>query len=315
MKKRFCFFIIVSMFIFLLGCSNEKIKVESSSERIIHSQISFEHNQQKFEVINYYQEVRDFLKAAKEQPTNLESLYKQSVLDSFRQNGVGYDQLSDWMFTTPSDTEALEVVMNKLIDDQDLINDLIKVALLDSATLLPGGNKTIHILPAIPELSSSMKEMNYVYGVAWNKDSMLILIDPSFTEEDLKLTIAHEYHHLIAMENGMGFTLLERSILEGKADLFAKIQYPNGEVPWNAPLPYSENAWKIFEGNLDSTDSELWFKFTNGNSYQGIAKWSNYRIGYQIMMNFIEENPDVSIKDWTEMSAKDILLKSNYTNH
>jgi uncharacterized protein YjaZ len=65
--------------------------------------------------------------------------------------------------------------------------------------------------------------MNYVNGYAWNQNILVIMIDPSFLEEHLKYTIAHEYNHVVAMENNEAYTLLEGTILEGKADTFAKM--------------------------------------------------------------------------------------------
>ncbi|MEK3996697.1 DUF2268 domain-containing putative Zn-dependent protease [Psychrobacillus sp. FSL K6-2365] len=318
MKKVFYFCITLSMSIFLISCSNESEKFESSSDRIIQSPIAFKHGEQEFEIINYYQETLDFLKATKEQPDNLEVLYKQSVLDTLRKNGFGYSELSDWMFTTPSDIEALEETMSKLIDKQVLLNDSIKEALLESATLLPGGNKTIHVLPSWPEFGASMKEVNYVGGYVWNKDSILIQIDPSFLEEDLKYTVAHEYHHTVyrEMNADIWYSLLENTLVEGKADIFAKTIYPNVYVPWSEPLIEQENqkVWEIFRENMESTDSSFIEGFTHGNPYYGIPQWSTYRIGNQIMQSFLDENSGLSIEEWTKVSESDIFQKSKYYN-
>jgi uncharacterized protein YjaZ len=109
-------------------------------------------------------------------------------------------------------------------------------ALKDSSDKLPGEDKSIYVLPSIPEFKSDLKNMNYVAGEVWNKNTIVILIDPSFIDENLKYTIAHEYHHVVAMEDAEAYTLLERSILEGKADTFAKMIYPDVEIPWLEPL-------------------------------------------------------------------------------
>lgn len=312
----FCFFIIISLSFFLISCSNESEKVESSSERIIQSPKLFEHKEQEFEIINYYQEFVDFLEKAKEQPKNLEVLYKQSVLDSLKQNGFGYSELSEWMFTAPTDIESLVESMDLLIEKQDVLNKSIKDALLESAELLPGENKTIHVLPAIPEFKEALKETDYVGGFVWNKTSMLILIDPSFVEEDLKYTVAHEYHHTVykEMNADVWYTLLEKALVEGKADTFAKTIYPNIDVAWNEPLEVKDyqKVWQIFNENLDSTDSTLVQGFTDGNPYYGIPQWATYKIGNQVMQSFLEENSNLSIEEWTEMPEIDIFQKSKY---
>ncbi|MBW9235456.1 DUF2268 domain-containing protein, partial [Leptospira santarosai] len=99
-----------------------------------------------------------------------------------------------------------------------------------------------------------------------DKNTIIILIDPEFLEEHLKYTVAHEYHHGVALGHTGVYSVLDRSVLEGKADAFAKMIYPNVEVPWIEPLtgPAKEQAWKLFMENLDSNDSELWYEFFNG---------------------------------------------------
>ncbi|WP_313894412.1 DUF2268 domain-containing putative Zn-dependent protease [Psychrobacillus sp.] len=305
-------FILMCYSVLLVSCSNEKEEVGSPRE--VENPFVFKHNEQEFKINNYFQEFEVFLEKAEKQPDKLEKLYKESVIEVLRENGIGYNELSEWMFITPIDVEALEKSVVALIDKQDLINTSIKEALSTSSEQLPGGNKTIHVMPAIPEFSATMKEMKYVTGEVRYKNSMLILIDPAFSEEDLKHTIVHEYHHLIVKENGYDSTLLDRSVTEGKADLFAKMQYPDTDVPWIEPLTgYSkEQGWKLFMENLDSTDTGLWYEFTNGNHYKGLDKWSNYKIGYQIMESFLKENPNVTIEEWTKMPAEDILLNSEY---
>ena len=172
------------------------------------------------------------------------------------------------------------------------------------------------MLPSRPEDYAAMKQVNFVSGFAWSKNSIVIIIDPSFTEIDVKHTVAHEYHHVVYMETkgSSYFTLLEQSVLEGKADTFAKLIYPEIEVPWIKPFEGEdhEKVWNIFKENLNSTDTEITQDFHNGNARKGIPTWSKYKIGYQIMKSFLDENPDVTLEDWTRMTAKDIYSKSAY---
>jgi len=315
MKKIYCFFVLISLLAILFSCSNETEKVLSPPERG-QNPVVFKHNKQEFKIFNYYQEFQDYLNNAKEQPANLDELYKQSIHEALRKNGFGYSQLSDWMFTTPTDLEATAESIDSLINKQNSINNSIKEALIESSELLPGENKTIHVLPAIPEFNAAIKEINYVGGFVWQKDSMLILIDPLFLEEDLKSTVAHEYHHTVYKETNpnVWYTLLENSIVEGKADVFAEMIYPNTDVAWSEPLSDYDNekVWKIFMENLDSKDSTIIQGFINGNPYYGIPQWSSYKIGKQIMERFLEENPNLPIEEWTKMSESNIFSKSKY---
>ncbi|WP_205961753.1 DUF2268 domain-containing protein [Psychrobacillus vulpis] len=314
MKKLSRFFIAICFSFLLFGCSDKTESAESSTKQSIQSPLVFQHNEQEFKVYTYYEEFENFLESAKKQPDNLDALYTQAVVEAFRSN-PGYAFLEDnWMLTTPTDIEELEKTIDALIDKQKLITDSIVAALKESADRLPGGNKSVYLLPFLPEFKPDLKVMNYVTGEAWNKNTIIITIDPLFLVDDLQYTIAHEYHHVVAMEYRDSYTLLERSVLEGKADAFAKMVYPNVQVPWIEPLTgYSEEQGrKLFIENLDSTDTGLWYEFFKGNHYRGLDVWSNYKIGHEIMEGFLEKNPDVPVEEWTQMPAEDILLKSEY---
>ena len=218
---------------------------------------------------------------------------------------LGIPRLNHPILTAPQDLEALGEIIGNLTEKKTLINDLIIEALIESSDILPGENKFIYVLPYNPQYD--------VTGEAFNKYTTIIMIDPLFLEDDLKYTVAHEYHHLVAMESEVGNTLLESVILEGKADTFAEMMYPTVDVSWSEPLTgdYEKESWKIFYENLDSDDYEIWEDFYVGNESKGILPWTNYIIGYQIMESFLIENPDVSLEEWTRMPAKDIYTKSN----
>ncbi|GAA0501845.1 hypothetical protein GCM10008986_31720 [Salinibacillus aidingensis] len=163
-----------------------------------------------------------------------------------------------------------------------------------------------------------MKWMKGVSGIAWNKDFILIQIAPPFFDENsLKNTVAHEYHHSVFFENNdnsSSLTLLEEVMLEGRADTFARLMYPSTETPWSdfSSQHLEETTWKAFRENLNSTDASIKDDFFYGNSSRGIPDRSSYKIGNKIMDRFIQKNPDVSIAEWTEMSADEILNKSKF---
>lgn len=312
MKKIRCFSIFIILSFLLGSCSNEVEKIENHPEEANENPVIFKYKEQEFKIYSYYQEFEDFLESAKKQPDKLEELYAQSIIKPVSSDLGLHHINNNWMLTAPRDLETMDELMMELMVKKTIINELIVEALKDSSKQLPGGNKSIYVLPYTPESKSMMKTENSVSGEAWNKDTMLIIIDPSFLDKDLKHVIAHEYNHLVAMENNKAETLLEGIILEGKADTFAKTIYPNVDTPWIKPLTgyYKEESWKIFKENIDSVDSEIWTDFLYGNRGKGILPWTNYKIGYEIMEGFLKENPDVSINDWTKMSAEEILLKS-----
>lgn len=316
MKKVYYLFILMSFSVLLASCSNETEKVEILHEVEVENPLVFKHNEQEFKIINYFQLYLDYIEQVKKQPNNLEEIYKQSIGGQLHVEGFGYDATDDPIFTTSTNIEAMEKSVLSLIENQSKIDSLIKEALKESVDKLPGGNKSVYVFPGNPDYEASMKAMGNVSGMAWDANRILIFINPSFVEQDLKHTVAHEYHHVIYMsgDNAKWFTLLERSILEGKADTFAKNLYPTVHYSYLDPLTgyYEQEGWRTFFENLNSTDASILNEFYYGKRMKGIAEYTTYRIGYQIMESFLKENPNVTIEEWTKMPAEDILLNSKY---
>lgn len=183
-----------------------------------------------------------------------------------------------------------------------------------SVDKLPGGDKKIHIMPVTPEIFQYGEDIGNTAGYAWNKNSIVLLVGSAFHKEDLQYTVAHEYHHVINMDiaGSSWYTLLEQSVLEGKADTFATMLYPEVNTPWTKPFTEQENnkVMDIFSANLDSTNTDLAGDFLNGNRWKGIPVWSRYKIGYQIMEEFRTNNPSITVEEWTKIPAKEILEKS-----
>ncbi len=313
MKKISSFTLVISLSFLLFSCSYETEKIESPTPDMDENPIVFKHNEQEFKIYSYYDEFEGFLESAKKQPDNMDELYEEAIVKPISSD-MGIPRLKHWMLIPPEDVEAMEELMGNITEKKTLINELVIEALKESSDLLPGEDKFIYVLPSTPQYKSSLKKVNYVTGEAFNKYTMIILVDPSFLDIDMKHTIAHEYHHLVAMESEVGDTLIEKVVLEGKAEAFSKKMYPSIDVPWVKPLTgyYKEESWKIFNENLNSADYEVWTDFFYGNRGKGILPLSNYKIGYEIMESFLIENPDVSLEEWTQMPAEDIYAKSNF---
>lgn len=316
MKNAFRWINLVTILVILASCSNEAEKIEKPTTPIISSPEVYIEGEQKFEIYTYYQSFLDFLDQAEKQPDNMEEIYKETVLSSFKEKGFSYDDFSAEIFHTPSDLVELRKTIEVLIEKQVELNTSIKEALATSVDSLQGGDKKIHIMPTIPEMSYSMEDMGLTSGYAWNKNTIVLLVGPSFQKGDLQYTVAHEYHHVVYMETpgSSWYTLLEQSVLEGKADTFASMLYPEVETPWIEPITDKENkkVMEIFSANLDSTNTDLTLDFLNGNQWKGIPLWSRYKIGYQIMEAFQTEYPQMKVEEWTKMPAKEILEKSNF---
>ncbi|MDL4839477.1 DUF2268 domain-containing protein [Aquibacillus rhizosphaerae] len=323
-RRVYRFFSLI-LILLMVSCSNDTAQENENtgSKAILNSEpVTFVHNKHEFKVVYYFAEFLNYIEKAEQEPGNLDELYIESVLNPFSKDVFGeyYGETlsSNWGLGTPTNTEILKRYNEALLEDQDKINSLIVEALKKSVNELPPGtDKTVYVFPANPKNASVMKWIKGVSGLTWNKDFFLIQIAPSFLNEDmLKLAVAHEYHHSVLFEDKDNYnntTVLGEVLLEGRADKFSRILYPEIEPPWSHFSPSQEEAtWNLLNENIDSTDYSIIDDLFNGVRSKGIPDRSNYKIGYAIMTNFIQKNPDITILEWSKMSPIEILEKSNY---
>lgn len=323
LNKKKLIAIVVTLLLILFGCSdNNSNEDNQTNELAIQSPINFTYNEQDYSIIPFYREYLNYIEEAKKQEVNLSELYHQTVKQPFLVNAFGKEfkdsELEDWTLTTPTAIDKLEETVNLLIKNQNSINKLVEETLKESSDNLKGGKKSVYIIPANPSNTSTMKFLNGVTGVTWEKDVILIQIDPTLLKDEyLKYCLAHEYHHSVFMEtNELPYrTTLEHDvILEGKADAFAKNLYQDINIEWHefTTSQMEVETWKFFKENADGiglTSKEILF---NGSITKDIPERANYTLGNKIMDSFIEENPNTPTEEWTDMTVNEILEKSNY---
>lgn len=130
--------------------------------------------------------------------------------------------------------------------------------------------------------------------------------------------MAHEYHHTVNILHNsvpIEYNILDLTMQEGKADSFASIVYPETKVIWKEPLSNDEEAKVLEELSVygKSMDFIIYDKLVYGNKRKDIPRFSNYKIGYLITESYIENNPDISILEWTKKGAKEIVAGSKYS--
>ncbi|WP_142354015.1 DUF2268 domain-containing protein [Fredinandcohnia onubensis] len=322
-KRLILFFIFSVIAVLLIGCTNKTIEVESPKDLNIKNPPIVKNGNQEFRIIPFYSQILDYIESVSEieQHEKMEEHYYQKVVEPFQLDTLGKGE-GHWIkdhfaFATPKDIKTLEEFVYSLIDNQDEINKTIEQALIKSSNTLPGVNKRVYLFPPNPDNMDGINLMGGVSGVGVSKDVFIIRIDPSSFKEDLlEYIVAHEYNHTIYMEGGnvnWKNTLLDSIILEGKADTFAKSLYPDINIPWIEPLSAQteKEVWKNLEYDLWSIDSLINDDYF-GNPNKGIPHWTNYKIGYQIVNSFLEKNPTTPVRDWTLLSAEEILSNSKY---
>ncbi|MGE7921276.1 DUF2268 domain-containing protein [Viridibacillus sp. NPDC093762] len=316
--KRFISLVILTS-LFLIGCTSENaqdIQIPNK-ENLTQKEVSFSHEGKTFKIIPFYGEYLEYAKYSKENPKESnKNVYSEKVLSSIKEKS-SINFLLDYPFLPTNDLERIEENTNFLLKNQDKINECIKDALIKSAELLPGDDINIFILPIRKEDQFAVDKMQGVAGNTFSSNTIFLLIDSTYTEEMLRYTVAHEYHHTVNIllnADQAFYSLFDSTISEGKADSFAEIVYPNIKAPWTEPLP-NETFEKVLievKNKIDSTSINDYNQLFNGDSTKGIPLWSNYKIGYEITQNYIKNNPEVPVPKWTGLLSKDLLRNSDY---
>ncbi|ANU16448.1 hypothetical protein BBI11_04975 [Planococcus maritimus] len=195
----------------------------------------------------------------------------------------------------------------------------IDEALKKSAEMLPGSDKTVHVFPANPAYTHGKTEELNPSGMALEQDVMVLFATPILLEEGLQHTIAHEYFHMIDMQRGtaedpINTTLLETAVMEGKAEAFAEIIYPESKLDWiaNADEKITEETKMLFLKEKDSAEVEVWNDFYYGNAVTKVPIFASHMIGYDIMQKFLTQHPNMPVEEWLELTAEEVLAGSGY---
>lgn len=294
MKIRACFIsIFVIMTAFLMSCSLEEKETNGPEDHLR----TFTYKDQDFDVITYEEEFNDYVEQM-EDAEDYSSVYQSTVLDSFRSQAFGEDggyslvSAEDWHFAPPENKKSLEKTVDYFEKELPYIIDEIKTGIQDSVYVLPGGDKKIHVLPMNPDNVFGRGTVDDLSGVTWNEEFLLVMVGRNFSAEELKHLIAHEYHHTVYNEmHESDFTLLESSVVEGKAEVFAAMVYPDVQSSATEPLRggYKEKTSEIFLEYADSTDPIVHGDFLFGFPSEGIPERAMYRIGYQMVNKVVEK--------------------------
>ncbi len=133
-----------------------------------------------------------------------------------------------------------------------------------------------------------------------------------YSKKSIENTVAHElnhtiyyYHHYDDFNN---YTLLDEVLLEGLAENFRE-EYFDPEVSKWAGALTKDQAFDVLKESkdiLESRDQKVIKEFLFGNDkYQ---RWTGYSVGYWLVKNYIERNPELS---WDEIIKRDsrVFLK------
>ncbi|WMM24461.1 DUF2268 domain-containing putative Zn-dependent protease [Tissierella sp. MB52-C2] len=305
-KKSIIVLLLLIIVIFTtIGCEKETSKVETES---------------KFNIIFPEEELREYIRKAKENEEEIDELYKEIVYEPIRSELTKDTEYPDYEFPniqyTIKNLDKLEKSLEIFCIEKDIICFAENV-LWQCDSFLSREDATVYIMPLDPD--NVHFSMGGVTGVTSLDGKILVCINPMIDdwEELFPYALAHEYHHSVLMkdksyEGVWNISMLENLLLEGRADSFADIVYPDVERTLS-PLSIirEKEMWDKIKENFDSMDYGYQREIMFGG-IKGIPRNCGYTIGYNIMQAFIKNNPDVSVEEWTNMDAKEILEKSGY---
>lgn len=276
--------------------------------------VSFTHEKQEILIVPLYKAYDDYIRAVSKHPEDNEALYEKHVMEA-KNKIIKKEQLQaipvPSLYEQPSENiKDLKQMNTYLKKHHQHIMKQIKSSLLTSMKQLPRDEKlVVFVSPTTPSNHDDAQRYGGVSGVAQGNNSMSLFFLKDFSEESLLNTTAHEYHHTVALDEPNRATMLDYIILEGKAEFFAHKLYPIESSEAIAPLLDHTLEHVISELNAERlTTDDLFF----GSYEKQIPAFVKYRLGYMIVSDFVKQNPEVSLKEWSRMSSVQILEKSSY---
>ena len=154
-----------------------------------------------------------------------------------------------------------------------------------------------------------------VGGKSFSERYLLIYLDPTKRDflrklaDQLPVTLAHELHHAARRKVvGYGRTLLEAMITEGLAIHFS-VMVTGSALPRYAMALNSEelSVWRqklARDWNNEHYDHALWFF---GSQELKVPRWTGYTVGYTLVNDFLERNPNLTEKELLAMPAGEFV--------
>ncbi|AKG04116.1 hypothetical protein AAV35_004510 [Salimicrobium jeotgali] len=324
MKKSTLFFLLFTFTLLSFGCdstSEEKTGTarEENSREI--EGLEFTHKDQTFTLIPLFSQTLNYTEKVRgDSSKDRETLYEEHVISPFKniaeEKNLETSEYYEEYFEYNTNVEELEKSTEELIKQKDAIMDSVQSALEESSSKLPGTDKTIFVMPLNPTNHFPIYNLGGVTGVTLSADTGIVKLAPSYEEEQLKYTVAHEYGHLVEGEGNGGNwgSINELVISEGKADTFARKVYPSVETSWNSPLEKSEKneVLSVLKEEGDGYNADTYYTLERGNSNRNIPAASNYKIGAVIVEDYIDSNNPSSMQEWIDLPPQQLIEKTSY---
>ncbi|HLP10295.1 MAG TPA: DUF2268 domain-containing putative Zn-dependent protease [Flavobacteriales bacterium] len=255
---------------------------------------------------------------------NADSLFNQKITNPVFNNYFKNSELSDLAkasFNTPVSTLHLKEMIEGIILHKKEITRIIAESYTKCHGFLENDSVEFYIVPAHADINRTLKKMGGVTGQTVGKKQVIIWINTHVRNWKNVLTycVAHEFNHTCWIKNNFSpafkWTVVNYMIMEGKADSFAHLLYPNIEVAWTQNLNESEKQelWTSIKPKLNESDFGLMGEIMLGS--KNYPEWGGYTLGFDIVQSAMKNNPSIEISDLLNMDSERILQMSKYTLH
>lgn len=279
-------------------------------------------------IVKVYEGVKKYATAARDRPESERAdLYDRTVVAPYKDQcyrEIEPFSLANRYLTTPgTDLDGLVESVEEMAAS-NMIARIVE-AIERSAEHLPIDHINVCIIPYPPDSRSATwlrERFNGVMG--FSEARGIFWITPLPTDGWLNMlpyVAAHEYHHAVAAFTSgrpvqWRMSLLESMLVEGTAEAFAEIVYPEltrkkGE--WRDKLTEEqENAiWEEMLPLLDQDDEDLVGKYLFGGR-DNIPDAAGYTIGFRIAKSYVELHPEQAVSNWLAQDPRRFVQSSGY---
>lgn len=277
-------------------------------------------------VVSAYRGLVHYVCAAKSKPhSDLEKLWLEYAIEPYwaewAQGQFNEARTKEQLSRPITSLDELSVEVESLM--RSGIESLVEEAYCKITSVLPSPLpvRAVCIYAADPQ-NTWLRDMGGVIGTGIG-DNILLQINPLGENWSLWVSyvLAHEYHHAVwgynyfAVQGKSHMNLLTGLLIDGEADTFAKLLYPELHPLWlNALTPLLEaEQWNRMQEHLMGNDEEVYNRFFFGDDGSGTPFNTAYTIGYHIVQAYLKTHPDSTVFDLMNREAQTILAESSYS--
>ena len=151
-------------------------------------------------------------------------------------------------------------------------------------------------------------------GYAINANLIFVSLDPKFSGlsksigEQFRRTLAHEMHHCARWKGpGYGTTLLEALVTEGLGDHFDLEIYGGDPYPWDLALDKDQTERLLNKAKAEFNKEYNHTAWFFGSKDKNILRWTGYSLGFKIVGDYLQKNPDKKPSNLYNTDAKEFL--------